>query len=266
MSLNKLDNFIVIFLIFFVTNVSYQVAASCKGCVELDSLIFDKLVSKFDYTIVKFDISYPYGEKHEQFEEFSKAASQVSNLLVAEVGVKDYGDKDNEDLAVRFNVKTDKFPVIKLFDKNNLEKPIEFTDTEFTADSIRKFVRQNSDIYIGLAGCVREFDELARRFALEFDTKDAPKTILEETKKLADDYRGKKEDYAAKIYIAYMDRIIERGGLTFVLAEKQRLKKVLEGKVSDAKKEDLKKRLNILESFTLPEKSEPQKNNEKNEL
>lgn len=58
----------------------------------------------------------------------------------------------------------------------------------------------------------------------------------------------------AKVYIAYMDRIIERGGLTFVQAEKQRLKKVLEGKVSDAKKEDLKKRLNVLESFSLPEK------------
>jgi len=26
----------------------------------------------------------------------------VDNLLVAEVPVKDYGDKDNEDLAIRF--------------------------------------------------------------------------------------------------------------------------------------------------------------------
>lgn len=59
----------------------------------------------------------------------------------------------------------------------------------------------------------------------------------------------------AKIYTAYMERIIERGGLTFVQAEKQRLKKVLEGKVSDTKKDDLKKRLNILESFVLHEKS-----------
>lgn len=63
----------------------------------------------------------------------------------------------------------------------------------------------------------------------------------------------------AKVYIAYMERILERGGLTFVQAEKQRLKKVLEGKVSDAKKEDLKKRLNVLESFTMQEKA-PVKN------
>lgn len=52
-----------------------------------------------------------------------------------------------------------------------------------------------------------------------------------------------------------MERIIERGGLTFVHAEKQRLKKVLEGKISDAKKEDLKKRLNVLESFVVSEKA-----------
>lgn len=156
-------------------------------------------------------------------------------------------------------------------------------DSEWTADTIRKFVRQNSELYLGLAGCVREFDELARRFTLEFNTKDAPKVILEETKKVAGDFAGKKvkfsrfsidnrlsqkwnsqEDYVAKIYIAYMERIIERGGLTFVQAEKQRLKKVLEGKVSDTKKEDLKKRLNILESFSLPEKLEA--NSVKNEL
>lgn len=53
-------------------------------------------------------------------------------------------------------------------------------------------MRQNSELYIGLAGCVREFDELARRFALEFNTKDAPKVILEETKKVAANFAGKK--------------------------------------------------------------------------
>lgn len=88
---NKTRQFFVI-LIYFL-NILYKVTASCKGCVELDSMTFDKVISKFDYAIVKFDISYPYGEKHEQYEEFAKAASDVSNLLVAEVGVKDYGEK-----------------------------------------------------------------------------------------------------------------------------------------------------------------------------
>lgn len=69
-----------------------EVSASCKGCVELDTLTFDKVVSSFDHAIVKFDISYPYGEKHEQFEEFASAVGDINNLLVAVVGVKDYGE------------------------------------------------------------------------------------------------------------------------------------------------------------------------------
>lgn len=67
-----------------------------------------------------------------------------------------------------------------------------FSDKEWTADTIRKFVRQNTDVYMGLAGCLREFDELARRFTLEFDTKNAPQLILEETKQVAANYAGKK--------------------------------------------------------------------------
>lgn len=47
-----------------------------------------------------------------------------------------------------------------------------------------------------------------------------------------------------------MERIIERG-LAFVQAEKQRVKKLLDGKLSDTKKQDLKRRLNVLESFAL---------------
>lgn len=57
-------------------------------------------------------------------------------------------------------------------------------------------MRQNSELYLGLAGCVREFDELARRFTLEFNTKDAPKVILEETKKVASDFAGKKVKFS----------------------------------------------------------------------
>lgn len=75
----------------FLAILLREVAGSCKGCVELDTLTFDKVVSSFDHAVVKFDISYPYGEKHEQFEEFSSAVGDVKNLLVAVVGVKDYG-------------------------------------------------------------------------------------------------------------------------------------------------------------------------------
>lgn len=54
-------------------------------------------------SIVKFDVSYPYGEKHEEFVKLGSAYQSVEDLLVAEVPVKDYGEKDNEDLAIRFD-------------------------------------------------------------------------------------------------------------------------------------------------------------------
>lgn len=50
---------------------------------------------------MKFDVSYPYGEKHDAFTKLGSAYQYVDELLVAEVPVKDYGDKDNEDLANR---------------------------------------------------------------------------------------------------------------------------------------------------------------------
>ena len=66
-------------------------------------------------SLVKFDVAYPYGDKHEEFAKFSKAAAEDENLFVAEVGIKDYGDKDNADLAERFNVKKEDYPVVILF-------------------------------------------------------------------------------------------------------------------------------------------------------
>jgi endoplasmic reticulum protein 29 len=42
-------------------------------------------------------------------------AAEIPELLVGEVGIKDYGEKENDDLAKRFNVAKDDFPVAVLF-------------------------------------------------------------------------------------------------------------------------------------------------------
>lgn len=52
---------------------------------------------------MKFDVSYPYGEKHEEYVKIGSVYESVDDLLVADVSVKDYNDKDNEDLANRFD-------------------------------------------------------------------------------------------------------------------------------------------------------------------
>jgi hypothetical protein len=56
--------------------------------------------------------------------------------------VKDYGDKDNEDLAKRYGVNKDDYPVVKLFVQG--KDPITFVakdDNQFTADNLKRFIR-----------------------------------------------------------------------------------------------------------------------------
>lgn len=66
------------------------------------SLIYFQLLSKFKVTIVKFNAAYPYGHKQEVYTKFAESTYTVNDLLVAEVAVKDYGDKENEELIKRF--------------------------------------------------------------------------------------------------------------------------------------------------------------------
>ena len=55
--------------------------------------------------MVKFDVAYPYGEKHDEFAKLAVDGAEVDDLMIAEVGIKDYGEKDNEELGNRFGAK-----------------------------------------------------------------------------------------------------------------------------------------------------------------
>lgn len=111
-------------------------------CNPLYSLYFSQVVSKFKATLVKFDIQYPYGEKHDEFGIVASSLKNNEDILIAEVGVQDYGDNENQDLADKYGVKKDDFPVVKLFLSKDLTKPIEFPLTQdFKADNLKHFVR-----------------------------------------------------------------------------------------------------------------------------
>jgi len=118
------------------------------------------VISKFKATLVKFDIAYPYGEKHDEFLKVAEASNLLPDLLVAEVGVKDYGDFENADLAKRFKVKKEDLPVLKLFIQGE-DEPIDYNSKDFQADSVKKFISSKSGVYIGLPGCLEQFDEVA---------------------------------------------------------------------------------------------------------
>jgi endoplasmic reticulum protein 29 len=127
-----------------------------------------QIIPKFKATVVKFDVAFPYGEKHDEFAKVALTTKDSPDLLVAEVGVKDFGNKDNSEIAQRFNIKKDDYPVVLLFIQGKTE-PFRFVakkNTEFTADNIKRFIKKKSGVYLGLPGCVEKLDRLADEFKM----------------------------------------------------------------------------------------------------
>jgi len=222
------------------------VNAETRGAVTLDSFTFEKVIPKFKAVLVKFDASYPHGEKQDEFVKFTAEMKGAPDLLVAEVGVKDYGEKENEDLANRYNVKKDDFPAVKLFLDGNTEKPITFTDKDFNADTLKAFIKKNTNIRILLDQCLGDFDDIAVKFSVA--KKDEQKKLLAEAKTKAVTLSNENEKKSANVYVKLMEKAIERGNIFFE-SEKERVKNIMAGKLSDAKKKELQGRVNILQSF-----------------
>ncbi|XP_071572289.1 endoplasmic reticulum resident protein 29 [Temnothorax nylanderi] len=240
---------LLLILVLVIAASHFTVGDDCKGCVPLDSYSFDKVIPRFKAALVKFDVAFPYGGKHEQYASVAADTKDSQDLLIATVGVKDFGNKDNSDLAQRYNIKKDDFPVVLLFVQGK-STPIRFTperDSDFTGEYLKRFIRSRSRVYLGLPGCVERLDRLAEEFkaAGEQDRQEILKKarIFEET--LPEEQRE-----AAKIYVKTMEKILERGDV-FVQTEETRVQGLLyRGKLSDQKKRTMEERRNILQSFS----------------
>lgn len=118
----------VIILVFSFINYSL----CCKGCVDLDELTFGKVIKKFRTVIVKLDQKFPYGETHEAFASLADAINNKTvsgvdhpEVLVATVGILDYGEFDNKALGEKYGQsKRQDLPLIRIFNDGDLENPI----------------------------------------------------------------------------------------------------------------------------------------------
>jgi len=118
--------------------------------------------------LVKFDVAFPYGGKHEQYATVAVDTKDSQDLLIATVGVKDFGNKENSDLAQRYNIKKEDFPTVLLFVQGKSE-PIRFIterNSDFTGEYLKRFIRFNSKVYLGLPGCIDRLDKLAEEFKI----------------------------------------------------------------------------------------------------
>lgn len=98
----------------------------CEGCLELDEFNFDKILGKFSTVLVKFDIAFPYGIKHDEYVKCAKEIGEgFDDLIISFVGIKNYGDLTNKYLAKRFNI-NDQLPAIKIFTNHDASNWIDF--------------------------------------------------------------------------------------------------------------------------------------------
>merc|ERR1711892_408863 len=237
-----------------ISQVSGSLAINCAGCTPLDVLSFDKLINQFRASLVKFDVAYPYGDQHDEFAKVAKDAADAGDLFVGEVGIKDYAEKDNQELAERFELTTDDYPTAFLFVKNAEGKVDSFRFAgDFSAEKLKNFIRQKSGIYLPLPGCIEEFDLLVDK--LLRSGKEDQKKVLREAEDLWDNVHGPKMHKRADIYVKIMRKIVDTD-ISFVKKEEERLKKLSGGQITVEKKEEMEERLNILKSFSLQEGKE----------
>uniref|UniRef100_A0A182K6H5 Endoplasmic reticulum resident protein 29 n=1 Tax=Anopheles christyi TaxID=43041 RepID=A0A182K6H5_9DIPT len=249
----RYNPFLVVTLAVTCVLIVPSTAWTARGCVDLDSSTFDLVTRKFRYSLVKFDTAFPYGDKHEAFTGLAlETVGTTDELLFALVGIKDYGEKDNADLGKRFAIPKE-YPVIKLFHGDG-KPPIDFPPgEEVTGDSLRKFLKLNADLYIGLPGCVQRLDELAQSFLATEDA--AERSALIEQVERAEQ-EAQESDAAQKasypMYLSLMRKIAKASnqrGEEVVAEEMKRVEKLLAGKLSDAKRAELKLRINVMLSF-----------------
>ena len=228
-------------------------ATPVPGVVTLDKYTINKVITKTNTVFVKFDKPYPYGEKEEVWKSLANAVGELgprgNSLILGSVGIEEWGNKFNADLAREHEIEELPFPVFKLFhegDAGILYKG------EITFDAMTRFITHETMIWIGLPGCVERLDKYAYRFA-EVSTKFRD-DILEDAKKAG------VVGLAGSYYVSTMGKIMAKPD-TFVAEEETRLQKLMaSGQLGDAKKKEMQTRLNILQSFKKrPPKTEKKK-------
>lgn len=239
--------------------------AHCKGCTVLDSLTFDRIVNKFTTTLVKFDdfLAPVTSPEYRAYSQISLDLAKFDDLLIGEVQLKDYAEKDGHDLAVRYHINKKYYspsrerPSLMLFRQDrSMEGKLQahkFPEKEnYTVDGIKHFVRLKTGLPITLAGCIRTFDILAQRFLGATDAGEKVKAMgsAENALQKMSETKGK-EYLKAKTYVKIMRKTLKEGD-AFIKAELHRVRKLLakgQKSLSHKKKLQLEHQINILRSF-----------------
>lgn len=218
------------------------------GTLTVDSFTFDKVLRNFDVVLAKFDDKFPYGDKQDAFKKFAESVANTKNLVIAEIPITDYGEKENEQLAKEYGVSKPDFPAYKLFLKGK-SKPIDYTGDK-TEDDLKRFLSQNTGLWFGLPGTLETLDRLAREFfdASSSNDETNQKSLLEKAREQVKSLVDPKEQKSGESYLKIMETVVKQG-TEFLKREGRRVQNLLKGKITNEKKQELQYRSNILLSF-----------------
>ena len=59
-------------IVVLLSIVSFSHSQVIEGLLALDKISFDKIVERFEYSLLKFDVGFPTGEKHNNFGQLAK--------------------------------------------------------------------------------------------------------------------------------------------------------------------------------------------------
>lgn len=118
---------------------------------------------------------------------------------------------------------------------------------EFKLDMMQRFVSSTSGLWIGLPGCLEVFDGLANRFVAASSPSDR-KEILRQSEDEWDKVSLGSERKSAEVYVKVMRKMLEKGN-DFLQSELSRVETLRKGKLAKEKKDEMERRVNILQSF-----------------
>ena len=213
------------------------------GVTELDVYTFNKTVNKYPYSFIKIDEGYPRGENHDNWGNLGKELSQVDEILIGEIRVKEHGDKLNQDLVAQwgwpFQAKEQYPQFILLVKSKSGSFDQTFYGGEFQTEEFKRFLKHKTGVYLNFPGCTQQLDELAAIFCKSQDKR----------QEVMDKFKADKDE-RAKRYLK-IGHLINKRGFEALDKEEERLRKLLSDEKSASKEKRLEMtlNLNVLRSF-----------------